>query len=104
MSDLPSFGKIGPVAHHAFGQRNFLTVVISGFVERITKDKSNFIAMQYPSPSWPRVIGGPLVEIVKVNVIARLCKPMCKIYHWAREGIVSHHAVQRVSIFTRVRG
>ena len=90
---LPRFGKIGPVAHHSLGQSDFCFVIIPGFVERITKNEGNFIPMQNSRPGGPRIIGGPLVKVVKVNVVARFGIPVGEIHDRAGEGIVTHHAV-----------
>ena len=92
-SFLPSFGKVGPVAHHSLGQSDFCFVIVPGFVERFTKNEGNFIPVQNSRPSRPRVVRGPLVKVVKVHVVAGLGVPVGEVHDGAGEGVVAHHAV-----------
>lgn len=59
--------------------------------------------MEDARPGWPRVVGGPLIEIEKVDVVARLSVTMGKLNHRAGEGVVAYHTVQSVTILQGIR-
>ena len=101
---LPSFGKVGPIAHHSLRQTNFCRIIIPGFIERITKNKGDFISMEDSCPCRPWIIRGSLIEIIKVYIVACLSIAMGKIYNWTSKGVVTNHSIQSIAIFQRISG
>ena len=99
---LPSFGEVGPVRHHLLAQSDLRLVVAPRPVEREPEHEGDLVRVHRPGPERPGGVGGPLGEIVHVDVVPRLGVPVAELHDGAGELPVPREPVHLLPVLDGV--
>lgn len=72
IQNLPIFGEIGPVPHHAATEHLLLFGVIVGRIQCLAENVIDLIAVHHSGPSWPRIAARAMSVQIHVHVQAFL--------------------------------